>query len=71
LLDGSRQELRPLRVRQSLQLGHLEHELFELRILIGDAALLQSQLIRRSRAGRLNRLFSLLGNTVEIETDPD
>ena len=45
LLDGPRQKLRPLGIRQPFQLRHLEHELLELGVFVGDAALFEGQLI--------------------------
>ena len=52
LLDGPRQKLRPLGIRQPFQLRHLEHELFELGVFVGHAALFESQFVGRRRASR-------------------
>ena len=51
LFDGPRQKLSPLGISDAFELGHLEHELLELGIFVGDAALIEGQLVRRRGAG--------------------
>jgi hypothetical protein len=50
LLNGSGEKLGAFGICLPFELGHLQHELFELGVFIGDAALVEGKLVRGGRA---------------------